>query len=72
MTTANIAEVLKLVAKLVQYDNDEKTWLGAPPERRVSTCSSNEQSIARSPREVREVHRKTGRYRSASTRKHFS
>ena len=27
MTTANIAEVLKLAAKLVQYDNDEKTWL---------------------------------------------
>ena len=27
MTTANIAEVLKLAAKPVQYDNDEKTWL---------------------------------------------
>ena len=27
MTTANIAEVLKLAAKLVQHDNDEKTWL---------------------------------------------
>ena len=27
MTTANIAEVLELAAKLVQYDNDEKTWL---------------------------------------------
>ena len=27
MTTASIAEVLKLVAKLVQYDTDEKTWL---------------------------------------------
>ena len=27
MTTANIAEVLKFAAKLVQYDNDEKTWL---------------------------------------------
>ena len=27
MTTANIAEVLKLAAKLVQYDSDEKTWL---------------------------------------------
>ena len=27
MTTANIAEVLKLAAKLIQYDNDEKTWL---------------------------------------------
>ena len=27
MTTTNIAEVLKLAAKLVQYDNDEKTWL---------------------------------------------
>ena len=27
MTTANIAEVLKLAAKLFQYDNDEKTWL---------------------------------------------
>ena len=27
MTTANIAEVLKLVAKLVQYDNDERAWL---------------------------------------------
>ena len=26
MTTANIAEVLKLAVKLVQYDNDEKTW----------------------------------------------
>ena len=24
--TTNIAEVLKLVAKLVQYDNDEKIW----------------------------------------------
>ena len=27
MATANIAEVLKLAAKPVQYDNDEKTWL---------------------------------------------
>ena len=27
MTTANIAEVLKLAAKPTQYDNDEKTWL---------------------------------------------
>ena len=27
MTTANIAEVLNLPAKPVQYDNDEKTWL---------------------------------------------
>ena len=27
MTTANIAEVLKLAAKPVQYDNDEKNWL---------------------------------------------
>ena len=27
MTTANIAEVLKLAAKTVPYDNDEKTWL---------------------------------------------
>ena len=27
MTTANIAEVLKLVAKPTQYDNDEKTWI---------------------------------------------
>ena len=27
VTTANIAEVLKLLAKPVQYDNDEKTWL---------------------------------------------
>ena len=27
MTTANIAEVLKLAAKPIQYDNDEKTWL---------------------------------------------
>ena len=27
MTTANIAEVLKLAAKPVQGDNDEKTWL---------------------------------------------
>ena len=27
MTTANIAEVLKLAAKPVQCDNDEKTWL---------------------------------------------
>ena len=26
MTTANIAEVLKLAATPVQYDNDEKTW----------------------------------------------
>ena len=25
--TTNIAEVLKLAAKLVQYDNDESTWL---------------------------------------------
>ena len=27
MATANIAEVLKLAAKPVQFDNDEKTWL---------------------------------------------
>ena len=27
MKTANIAEVLKLAAKPVQFDNDEKTWL---------------------------------------------
>ena len=27
MTTGNIAKVLKLAAKPVQYDNDEKTWL---------------------------------------------
>ena len=27
MTTANIADVLKLASKPVQYDNDEKTWL---------------------------------------------
>ena len=27
MATTNIAEVLKLAAKPVQYDNDEKTWL---------------------------------------------
>ena len=27
MTTTNIAEVLKLAAKPIQYDNDEKTWL---------------------------------------------
>ena len=27
MTATNIAEVLKLAAKLIQYDNDEKTWL---------------------------------------------
>ena len=27
MTTAKIAEVLKLAAKPVQYDHDEKTWL---------------------------------------------
>ena len=27
MTTANIAEVLKLSAKPVQYNNDEQTWL---------------------------------------------
>ena len=27
MTTTNIAEVLKLAAKLIQYDNDEKNWL---------------------------------------------
>ena len=27
MTTGNIAEVLKLAAKPIQYDNDEKTWL---------------------------------------------
>ena len=26
MTMANIAEVLKLAAKPVKYDNDEKTW----------------------------------------------
>ena len=25
--TTNIAELLKLLAKPVQYDNDEKTWL---------------------------------------------
>ena len=30
MTTANIAEVLKLVANFFQYDNDEKTWLEFP------------------------------------------
>ena len=27
MTATNIAEVLKLAAKPIQYDNDEKTWL---------------------------------------------
>ena len=27
MTTTNIAQVLKLAAEPVQYDNDEKTWL---------------------------------------------
>ena len=27
MTTTNIAEVLKLAAKPIQYDNEEKTWL---------------------------------------------
>ena len=27
MRTTNIAEVLKLAAKPIQYDNDEKTWL---------------------------------------------
>ena len=27
MTTTNIAEVLKLAAKPVQYDNDENTWI---------------------------------------------
>ena len=27
MTATNIAEVLKLVAKPIRYDNDEKTWL---------------------------------------------
>ena len=27
MMTTNIAEVLKLAAKPVQYDNDERTWL---------------------------------------------
>ena len=27
MTTADIAEVLKLAAKPIQYDNDEKNWL---------------------------------------------
>ena len=27
MTTTNIAEVLKLAAKPIQYDNDEKNWL---------------------------------------------
>ena len=27
MTTTNIAAVLKLAAKPVQCDNDEKTWL---------------------------------------------
>ena len=51
--TTNIAEVLQLAAKPVQYDNDEKTWLefrfklenyltlverGTPSGRRVSTC----------------------------------
>ena len=27
MTTTNIAEVLKLAAKPIEYDNDEKNWL---------------------------------------------
>ena len=27
MTTTNIAEVLKLAAKTIEYDNDEKNWL---------------------------------------------
>ena len=27
MTATNIAEVLQLAAKPIQYDNDEKTWL---------------------------------------------
>ena len=27
MTTENIGEILKLAAKPIQYDNDEKTWL---------------------------------------------
>ena len=27
MTTTNMAEVLKLAAKPIQYDNDEKNWL---------------------------------------------
>ena len=27
MTATNVAEVLKLAAKPIQYDNDEKTWL---------------------------------------------
>ena len=27
MTTTNITEVLKLAAKPIQYDNDEKNWL---------------------------------------------
>ena len=35
MATANIAEVLKLAAKLVQYDNDEKTWLEFLPSSRT-------------------------------------
>ena len=34
MTTANIAEVVQLAAKLVQYDNDEKTWLEIPFQAR--------------------------------------
>ena len=34
MTTANTAEVLKLAAKPVQYDNDEKTWLEFPIQAR--------------------------------------
>ena len=46
MTTANIAEVLKLAVKPVQYDNDEKDLARVPfqarelplLERRVSTC----------------------------------
>ena len=50
---------------------------GDPPEIRNKILkggqqSSNEQSIARSPRVVRAVYRRPRRYRSASTRKHFS
>ena len=52
MTTTNVAEVLKLAAKPIQYENDEKTWLEFRVKlenyltlvderyvaRRVSTC----------------------------------
>ena len=34
MTTANIAEVLKLAAKPVQHDNDEKIWAQVPFQAR--------------------------------------